>query len=56
MMWQEVATSLVVLAALAYIVFKMGFASRLGRRIVRPDVPVSRLRKVRRIAPSCHDK
>ena len=55
-MWQEVVTALVVLAALGYIVFKMGLAPRLGRRVVRPDVPVSRLRKVRRVTPSCHDK
>ncbi len=56
MTWQHFATAIVVLGALAYIVFKMGFASWPGRLRRRPDVPLSRLRKKRRIGPDCCGK
>jgi hypothetical protein len=52
--WQPIATALVVLGALAYLVYKVGFASRARRASARPDVPLSRLRKGKRRGSSCH--
>jgi hypothetical protein len=51
-MWQPIATAVVVLAAVAYLAYKVGFASRPRSRSARPDVPLSRLR--RRRASTCH--
>ena len=43
--WQEIAAGLVVLAAVAYLVWKLGVAPRLASKGKRggPDVPVGRL-------------
>ena len=56
MSWQSVATAFVVAAAVVYLVYKVLIASR--PRIARkgPDVPVARLTRKGRKAPSCHDE
>ncbi len=43
MSWQAWSAGLIVVAAVAYLVWKMGFASRPRRKKNAPDVPVSRL-------------
>ena len=57
--WQEIATAVVVLAAVGYLVWKLGVAPRLGsgRKAKGPHVPVDRLVRGKR-APkrdsACH--
>jgi hypothetical protein len=51
--WQEPVAALIVLAAAAYLVWKVGWASRSRRRPRRgPDVPIARLRR----APRASDR
>ncbi len=49
---QELVAGLIVLAALAYVVYKFAFAGRRPRRKRGPDVPISRLRR----APRASDR
>lgn len=59
MTWQQVAALLIVLAAVAYLVWKMTRGSRppAGRPKKGPDVPVSRLARRKKRdegSSSCH--
>jgi hypothetical protein len=50
MTWQEPIAALIIVGALAYLVWKLGFASRRPRRPRGPDVPLSRLKRAPRAA------
>jgi hypothetical protein len=51
MSWQPIAAGVVVVLAVAYLVWKLAFEGRKPRRKRGPDVPVSRLVRKR---PGCH--
>jgi len=46
--WQAWTAALIVLAAVVYLVWKLGFASRPRQKKKGPDVPASRLVRRRR--------
>ena len=43
MSWQAWSAGLIVVADVAYLVWKVGFSTRRPRKKAGPDVPVSRL-------------
>ncbi len=52
MSWQEPVAALIVIGAVVYLVWKMGWASRRRRPRRGPDVPIARLRR----APRASDR